>query len=71
MMAWIAAPGERTMDAIMASQVGALREQMVSAPPEPEGDAAQMPGIGPMGRRHLMMRQFGARMPGTPGTPGQ
>jgi hypothetical protein len=42
MMAWIAAPEHPAMDEVMAAQVVTLREQMASAPPEPELDAAQM-----------------------------
>jgi hypothetical protein len=38
MMRWIAAPGAHAMDAVLLEQAAALREQMVSAPPEPSQD---------------------------------
>jgi hypothetical protein len=64
MMGWIAAPGQRTMDEIMAGQVVALREQMASIPPEVE--AAQMqqmpPGFGMPMRGYM---RFGPGMPGS------
>jgi hypothetical protein len=42
MMAWIAEPEHSTMDEIMTAQVVTLREQMISAPAEPELDPAQI-----------------------------
>ncbi|MGO8948064.1 MAG: AAA family ATPase [Ktedonobacterales bacterium] len=48
MMAWIAAPEHPAMDEVMAAQVATLREQMVSAPAEPELEAAQMQQMHPV-----------------------
>jgi hypothetical protein len=39
MMRWIAAPGEAPMDAVLLEQVGSLRHQMTTAPPEPAAAA--------------------------------
>ena len=61
MMAWIAAPEHPTMDAVMAAQVVTLREQMISAPPEPEPDAAQMEQM------HTMHQMIAPPMPGYQG----
>jgi ATPase family associated with various cellular activities (AAA) len=48
MMKWIAAPGESAMDAILIEQVGSLRCQMASAPPEPSTEqSAGTPGVPP------------------------
>lgn len=54
MMAWIAAPEHPPMDAVMAAQVATLREQMVSAPPEFEPDAAQLAQMQQMHPMHPM-----------------
>jgi hypothetical protein len=68
MMGWIAAPAERAMDEIMATQVVMLREQMVSAPPDLNPDATQMQQMPPM-FGHVMTShvRFGPEMPGMPG----
>lgn len=66
MMAWIAAPEHPPMDDVMTAQVATLREQMISAPPEPEPDAAQMTQMqGQPGGFHLygpLHPQGGMRM---------
>jgi hypothetical protein len=64
MMAWIAAPEHPPMDEVMAAQVVKLREQMVSAPPELEPDAAQMEQMQQMQSGHMMGWHPGVPMPG-------
>ncbi|MBO0795419.1 MAG: ATP-binding protein [Ktedonobacteraceae bacterium] len=45
MMRWIARPGQEPMEQTMASQVGVLREQMVSASSQPETVASESDDI--------------------------